>query len=77
MFNKSITPFVIAFLVIGAVILIFRNFHCKTSVDWQVLSGANLFIYMVTVVSVNLLSSGLQCRKHAIVFYEKLIAEYY
>ncbi len=60
MFNKSVTPLVVAFLVIGGSILIFRNFLLQNHVDWQVLSGGNLFIYIITVVSVNLLSSGLQ-----------------
>ena len=59
MFNKSITPLVIAFLVIGIGILIFRNFLQQHNIDWQVISGSNLFIYLVTVVSMNMLSSGL------------------
>lgn len=59
MFNKSVTPLVIAFLVIGIGILIFRNFLQQHNIDWQVISGSNLFIYLVTVVSMNMLSSGL------------------
>ena len=59
MFNKSVTPLVIAFLGIGIAILIFRNFLQQHNIDWQVLSGSNLFIYLVTVISTNMLTSGL------------------
>ena len=59
MFNKSITPLVIAFLVIGAGILVFRNYLQEHNVDWQVLSGGNLLVYLITVVSMHLLSKGL------------------
>ncbi|MDQ6814419.1 MAG: hypothetical protein M3040_11825 [Bacteroidota bacterium] len=63
MFNKSILPLVIIFLVIGGLILIFRNLLRVHGCDWQVLSGANVFIYLVTVVSMQLLSKGLDAEK--------------
>lgn len=59
MFNKSITPLVIAFLVIGALILIFRHQLQARGVDWEVLSGGNLFIYVITIVSMHLLNKGM------------------
>jgi hypothetical protein len=59
MFNKTVSPLVIVFLIVGASILIFRNFLQQKGVDWQVLSGGNLFLYLVTIVSVHLLSKGL------------------
>ena len=59
MFNKSVTPLVVAFLVIGIGIFVCRNYLQQHNIDWQVLSGSNLFIYVVTVVSMNMLSSGL------------------
>jgi hypothetical protein len=59
MFNKSISPLVITFLVIGSLVLVFRNFLQGHGIDWQVLSGGNLFIYVVTIVSMHLLSRGL------------------
>ena len=59
MFNKSITPLVFVFLIIGILILVFRNYLQLHNVDWQVLSGGNLFIYIVTVISMHLLSKGL------------------
>ena len=59
MFNKSIIPLVIAFLVLGAIILIFRNQLSAAGFDWQVLSGGNLFIYLITVFSMHMLSKGL------------------
>lgn len=59
MFNKSIIPLVILFLVTGILILVFRNSLNSAGFDWQVLSGGNLFVYLVTVVSMHLLSKGL------------------
>ncbi len=59
MFNKSIIPLVIVFLVSGMLILIFRNTLNGVGFDWQVLSGGNLFVYLITVVSMHLLSKGL------------------
>ena len=59
MFNKSITPLVVAFLIIGALILIFKGDLQQHGVDWQVLSGSNLFIYVITIVSMHLLRKGM------------------
>ncbi len=59
MFNKSRMPLVIIFLIVGALILVLRNFLEQHGFDWQVLSGGNVIIYLVTVVSMHLLSQGL------------------
>ena len=62
MFNKSIVPLVIIFLIIGGLILVFRDSLEQHGFDWQVLSGGNLFVYLVTVVSMHLLSKGLHAQ---------------
>ncbi len=59
MFNKSVIPLVIVFLIIAGLIFIFREFLESRGFDWQVLSGGNLFVYLVTAVSMHLLSKGL------------------
>lgn len=59
MFNKSILPLVLLFLTIGSIVLIFRNFLEQNGVDWQVVSGGNLIIYLITVVSLHLLTRSL------------------
>jgi hypothetical protein len=59
MFNKSVIPLVVVFLVIGALILIFKNSLQHYGFDWQVLSGGNLFLYAVAMVSMHMLSRGL------------------
>jgi hypothetical protein len=59
MFNKSIIPLVVVFLISAALILIFKDFLATRGLDWQVLSGGNLFIYLITVVSMHMLSKGL------------------
>ena len=59
MFNKSIFPLVIVFLIVAVSILIFRNNLEDKGFDWQVLSGGNLFIYLVTMISMHMLRSGL------------------
>lgn len=59
MFNKTVWPLVILFLVIAVAILIFRNFLQSNGIDWQVVSGGNLIIYIITIVSLHLLSKGL------------------
>ncbi len=59
MFNRSILPLVIVFLIFGAAFLLFRNNLEALGFDWQVLSGGNLFLYLVTVFSMHLLSKGL------------------
>jgi hypothetical protein len=60
MFNKTIWPLVILFLVIGACILIFRQALDERGIDWQVVSGGNLIIYLITIISIHLLSKGLK-----------------
>lgn len=60
MFNKTVSPLVFVFLVIGALILLTRKQLAQYGADWQVLSGGNLFIYLVTIVSMHLLTKGLQ-----------------
>jgi mannose/fructose/N-acetylgalactosamine-specific phosphotransferase system component IIC len=59
MFNKTLFPLVIIFLVTAAIILIFRNNLQEHGFDWQVLSGGNLFVYLVTVISMHLLNKGM------------------
>jgi Kef-type K+ transport system membrane component KefB len=59
MFNRSISPLVIVFLIIGGLVLAFREAIEKSGFDWQVLSGGNLFLYLITVVSMHMLSKGL------------------
>lgn len=59
MFNKSVAPLVIFFLVTAGLILIFREALEQRGFNWQVLSGGNLFIYIVTAISMHLLSKGL------------------
>lgn len=62
MFNKSVYPLVFVFLIAGAAILVFRNFLQQKGVDWELLTGANIFIYIVTVISLHLLTTGLQAQ---------------
>jgi high-affinity Fe2+/Pb2+ permease len=59
MFNKTIIPLVFIFLIFGACILVFRNHLEQNGIDWQMLSGANLFIYVITVISMHLLTKGM------------------
>lgn len=59
MFNKSIVPLVVVFLVTAALILVFRTNLEQHGFDWQVLSGGNLFVYLVTALSMHLLTKGL------------------
>jgi hypothetical protein len=63
MFNRSILPLVAIFLIAGAIILFFRNFLEQHGCDWQVLSAGNLFIYLVTVISMHLLTKGLHAER--------------
>jgi hypothetical protein len=68
MFNKTVSPLVFVFLIVGALILLFRNRLEQFGADWQVLSGGNLFIYVVTIVSMHLLSKGLHATQtHAFI----------
>ena len=59
MFNKTITPLVFVFLIFGACILVFRHQLAQYGFDWQMLSGSNLFIYVITVISMHLLTKGM------------------
>lgn len=59
MFNKSILPLVIVFLITAVLIFIFRGLLESHGFNWQVISGANLFVYFVTAVSMHLLSKGM------------------
>lgn len=59
MYNKNIVPLIFVFLVIEVLIYVFRNFLELHGFDWQVLSGGNVFIYLVTAVSMNMLTKGL------------------
>jgi hypothetical protein len=63
MFNKSIIPLVIVFLIVAILVLVFRDPLVQHGFDWQVLSGGNLFIYLVTVVSMHMLSKGLHAER--------------
>ena len=59
MFNKSIVPLVVVFLIIAALIFVLRQFLESHGFDWQVLSGGNLFVYIITTVSIHFLSKGI------------------
>lgn len=59
MFNKSVVPLVVVFLIIGALILVFRTSLSQYGVDWQVLSGGNIFVYAITMISMHLLTKGM------------------
>jgi hypothetical protein len=63
MFNKSILPLVVIFLIVGGLILASRNWLQQYGCDWQVLSAGNVFIYLVTVVSMHLLAKGLNAER--------------
>ena len=59
MYNKNIVPLIVVFLVIAVLIYVFRNFLELHGFDWQVLSAGNVFIYIVTAFSMNMLAKGL------------------
>lgn len=59
MFNKSVLPLVFVFVLSAVLIFIFSEFLESHGFDWQVLSGGNLFVYLVTTVSMSMLSRGL------------------
>src|SRR3954454_9238320 len=63
MFNKSIGPLVIIFLFFAVLIISLRNYLERHGFDWQVLTAGNLFIYLVTAVSMRLLSKGLHAER--------------
>lgn len=60
MFNKSVFPLVLLFLVIATPTLIFRNFLNQHGFDWQVLNGGNIFLYIITSFSMSLLREGME-----------------
>jgi len=60
MFNRSVWPLVFIFLLAGAAILVFKNYLRQKGIDWEVLTGGNIFIYAVTAISFQLLSKGLK-----------------
>lgn len=59
MFSKTAIPLVIVFIITAGLIFIFREFLQTQGFDWQVLSGGNLFVYLVTAVSMQMLRKGL------------------
>jgi len=59
MFNKSVIPLVIVFLVVAVLIFVFRTFLESHGFDWQVLIGGNLFIYLVTAISMHMVTKGM------------------
>lgn len=59
MFNKTVLPLVMLFLITASLTLVFSKTLMQHGVDWQVLIGGNLFIYIVTMVSMHLLRQGL------------------
>lgn len=63
MFYKSIIPLIIIFLITEILIFVSRNFLEDHGCDWQVLSGGNIFICLVTIVSMSLLTKGLHAEK--------------
>lgn len=59
MFNKTVLPLVIFFLITAALTLVFRTSLMQYGFDWQVLIGGNLFIYVITMLSIQLLRQGM------------------
>ena len=59
MFNKTVFPLVVFFLITAAFFFLFRSTLEANGFNWRVLSGGNLFLYLVTVISMNMLSNGL------------------
>lgn len=59
MYNKNIIPLVIVFLIVAAFIYFFKNFLEVHGFDWLVMTGGNVFIYLVTAVSMIMLTKGL------------------
>jgi hypothetical protein len=62
MFNKSVYPLVFVFLIVAVVILIGRNALQQQGIDWQVVMGGNVIIYVVTIISMHLLSRGMHAQ---------------
>ena len=63
MFNRNLIPLAVIFLIIGTLILVLRNSLEQHGFDMQVLSWGNVFIYLVTAVSMRLLSKGLHAER--------------
>ena len=59
MFNKSVLPLVATFLVICGLVFGFKDFLSQKGFDWQMLIGGNLFLYVVTSISLHLLNKGM------------------
>lgn len=59
MFIKSSIPLVTVFFITAALIFIFRQFLELHGFDLQVLNGGNLFVFLVTAVSMYMLTKGL------------------
>ena len=59
MFNKTVFPLVVFFLITAVFFFLFRSALQANGFNWRVLSGGNLFLYLVTVISMNMLSNGL------------------
>ncbi len=49
----------IIFLISGSLILVFRKSLQQYGFDWQVLIGGNVFIYIITIISMHLLTKGM------------------
>ena len=52
-------PLVLVFLITATLIMAFRFTLSQHGFDWQVLGGGNLFIYVVTTISMHMLREGL------------------
>ncbi len=62
MFNKSVYPLVFVFLIAAAIILIGRSFLQQRGIDWQVAMGGNVVIYVITIISMHLLTKGMHAQ---------------
>lgn len=58
-------PLVVVFLITAILILIFRNALEQLGFSWEVLSGGNLFLYIITVISLHLLVKGMDAQNTA------------
>lgn len=62
MFNKTTAPLVVIFLVIAALIIIFKDSLQQNGFSPQVLLWGNVFLYVVTTMSMQLLRKGLHAQ---------------
>lgn len=60
MFNKTFTPLIIVFLLLALGIFALRSELELRGFSWQLLSGGNLFLYVVTIISSRMLEKGLE-----------------